>query len=876
MKRSANPPIFAHFLLRRLCLYEEDHSILGDFEETYVRMLRREGVLKAWFWYWLQALRTLPEYLKLKFTMRTIMLKNYIIVAFRNIKKSRSFAFINVSGFAVGLASCILILLYIRYELSYDKFYHNVDNIYRIAMEELDPDRPRYWGWTSVMLSETLHAEYPEVLKATRILTEMGETQITYQNNSNIEKRVLYADSAFFDIFSIPLIVGDPKTVLQHPNSVVISKSTVNRIFGNEDPIGKAIQVRNWWADNTDHLITGISEDIPGNSHFRYDFLISYNSTRVSQSRNFGYTQIFNYLMLGLGSDPDALEAKFPDMVRKYEAPGVEERRQISYDEYLAQGYGIRLFLQPLKDIHLRSRLEQEIEPNGNIAYVYMFSLIAVFVLLIACINFMNLSTARSVNRAKEVGVRKTLGSLRNQLVWQFLFESILLSLIALVMALSIVGLVLPIFRTFTGTDLRMGLWEDGFILPGLILFAVFVGLLSGIYPSFFLSSFKPISVLKGLKRSDSRGKWIRNGLVVFQFGTSIALIAGTLIIKEQIDYMVNMDLGYDREHVIVLSNGSALGDKTETFKQELKKDPRIISVGGSGQYPARANHVVGIYSREHGPERRILIFNTGIDYDYIETLKLEMAMGRSYSREMAMDTATAIINESAVRALGLTDPLGVVLESWRTLTIIGILKDFHFRTLHYDVAPLILILNRSGRVRFLSIRIRSSDISGTLSHIRQVWEQFAGGQPFNYSFMEEDIERLYAAEIKTGQISSVFSFLAIFIGCLGLFGLAAYTAEDRTKEIGIRKVLGASIGNVLVLLSREFAKLIMYAFCAAVPITYLVMNQWLDNFKFKIGITAMTFLIAGGMTLLIALLTVSYQVIRAASRNPVETLKYE
>jgi len=580
--------------------------------------------------------------------------------------------------------------------------------------------------------------------------------------------------------------------------------------------------------------------------------------------------------MLGLGSDPDALEAKFPDMVRKYEAPGVEERRQISYDEYLAQGYGIRLFLQPLKDIHLRSRLEQEIEPNGNIAYVYMFSLIAVFVLLIACINFMNLSTARSVNRAKEVGVRKTLGSLRNQLVWQFLFESILLSLIALVMALSIVGLVLPIFRTFTGTDLRMGLWEDGFILPGLILFAVFVGLLSGIYPSFFLSSFKPISVLKGLKRSDSRGKWIRNGLVVFQFGTSIALIAGTLIIKEQIDYMVNMDLGYDREHVIVLSNGSALGDKTETFKQELKKDPRIISVGGSGQYPARANHVVGIYSREHGPERRILIFNTGIDYDYIETLKLEMAMGRSYSREMAMDTATAIINESAVRALGLTDPLGVVLESWRTLTIIGILKDFHFRTLHYDVAPLILILNRSGRVRFLSIRIRSSDISGTLSHIRQVWEQFAGGQPFNYSFMEEDIERLYAAEIKTGQISSVFSFLAIFIGCLGLFGLAAYTAEDRTKEIGIRKVLGASIGNVLVLLSREFAKLIMYAFCAAVPITYLVMNQWLDNFKFKIGITAMTFLIAGGMTLLIALLTVSYQVIRAASRNPVETLKYE
>ena len=869
-------PTLAYWLLKRMSLYENRHSILGDFEEDFLRITKEKNSFRAYFWYWLQVLRSFPEYFKIQTFMGVIMFKNYFKIAFRNIKKNKSFTFINISGLAAGIVSCILILFFVRYELSYEDFQEKSDNIYRIGMEDIYPDKVRYWGWTSVKLAEVLTKEYPEVVNTTRILTEMGETQITYKETSNIEKKVMYADSNFFNIFTNPLIIGDPKTVLQNPNSVVITSETAQRYFDNQDPIGKTIKIRNWWADDTPHIITGISECMPNNSHFHYDFLISYNSSRVSQSDNFDYTQIFNYILLQNGFDPKIFEAKLPEMVRKYEAPLIEKSRNISYDQYLACGYGTRLFLQPLKDIHLKSKLENEIEPNGNITFVYMFSIIAIFIMIIASINFMNLSTARSINRAREVGVRKALGSIRKQLIGQFLFESTILSLLALFMAIGIISLILPTFRNFTGADIQINYFENPILLPGLFIFAIFIGVLSGSYPAFFLSSFKPIVVLKGVLRPTSKGNQIRNGLVVFQFAASIALIASTLIIKNQIDFMLNRDLGYDKDHVIVLSNGQSIGLNSDVLKKEIKKNPNVISVAGSGGYPAQALHVANFKIKDSGSDETTSLFNTSIDDDFIETFKIEIVQGRSYSSKMSTDTGTIIISESAVEGFGLSNPIGKILDSFRDRTIIGVFKDFHFRSLHNDIGPLVLFLNRGRPSRYFSIRVRPNDISGTLTHIKKVWDQLAMGKPFNYSFMDQDIEQFYHAETKTSQISAIFSILAILIGCLGLFGLAAFTAEQRTKEIGVRKVLGASVPKILVLLSKEYTKLVLFAFVFAVPISFYIMNNWLQSFAFRMDIAWQTFLIAGTLTLFIALITICYQVIRAANRNPVESLRYE
>jgi len=876
MRKKIKPPFFAKWFLKKMTRYKDKHSIEGDFEETFIKMAVEKNKLRAQCWYWAHVLKSFSSYFKLSVYMGTVMIKNYFKISVRNIRNNIGYTVLNVSGLAAGIASCILILLYVQYELSFDSSYENAKNIYRIGMEERNQGRIRYWGWTSVLLADVLKSEFPEVLESTRLLNEMGETQISYNDIGTIEKEVLYADSRFFDIFSIPLVKGNPKKVLENPSSVVISQTTAERYFSNEDPVGKTLVIRNWYADNTDHIITGVVEDIPRNSHFHFDFLISYNSSRVSESDNWFYTQIFNYFLLRDDTDYKIFESKLPSLVEKYEAPLIKESRNITYEEYLAQGYGTRLFLQPLKDIHLKSELEHELEPVGRIAYIYMFSLIGVFILFIACVNFMNLSTARSINRAKEVGVRKALGSFRKQLVIQFLFESTFLSFLALFIALGIVEFILPYFKSFTHTDLNIRYFNDIRVIPGLTTFALTVGLLSGTYPAFFLSSFSPVSVLKSKLRTNSKGSIVRNGLVVFQFASSIALISGTLIIANQIDYMQNKNLGYDKDHVIIISNARALNQQVDSFKNELKKYDPVISAAGSGEYPARAIHAADFRVRGIAMEKPVSMFNTSVDYDFAETLGLEMTQGRFYSRDIVSDTSAVVINESAVNALGLTEPLGKILDAFRPSTIIGVVKDFNFRSLHNDIGPLVLYLHRWNRIGYISVRIHGYDISKTLSDIKNVWEKFAGGQPFNYSFLDQDIEQLYNSETRAGQISGIFSLLAIMIGCLGLFGLAAYTAEQRTKEIGIRKVLGATVTNVLLLLSGNLIKLVLLAFVVAVPVSYYIMSEWLHNFAYRINLGVFPFLLAGGLTMLIALLTVSFQVLKAASANPVEALRFE
>jgi putative ABC transport system permease protein len=765
----------------------------------------------------------------------------------------------------------------VQYELSYDNFFEKGENIYRLAMERTSPDKVRNWGWTSVLDARSMVQDYPEVLERVRILTEMGETQIKHEDNQFIENKVMYADSNFYNLFSISLIEGDPKYALMNPNSVVISKSTAQRYFGNDNPMGKAIIVRNWWADNAAHVVTGISEDVPHNAHFHYDFLMPISSTRVGQSQNRGYWQVFNYLLLEENCNPYEFEAKLPDFIEKYYAPMIEEDGSRTFEEYLALGNGYKYFLQPMKDIHLRSNLEHEIEQNNSITYISIFTVSALFILLIACINFMNLSTARSLGRAKEVGVRKTVGSFRRQLINQFLFESVFMSLISLAAAIGMVELFLPAFRSFTGNELFMPYFSSVFVIPGLFAFSILIGLLSGCYPAFYLSSFKPVSVLKGKLRAGFRRKSVRNIMVIVQFGASIALISGTIIVKNQIDYMLGLDLGYNESSVIVLSNGASIEPKYSTFKNELLMNSNVIGVTSSGSYPARALHVANF--RLAGPDsvRSTSLFNMGVGYDFFKTMEMEITKGRAFRVDIASDSAAVIISETASQILGLSEPLGEKFHGWSTpfYTIIGVVKDFHFRSLHYDIGPLV-IFNARNRSRFVSIRVHSDQIPSTLGFIRDQWNKFSGGAPFNYTFLDKENEILYRSEIKTKQITTVFSIISIFVGALGLFGLAAYAAEQRIKEIGIRKVLGASGANIFILMSKEFIKLILIAFVCAVPIVYYLTSNWLQNFAYRTDISALSFLVSGFLTILIALITVSSQILRAVHTNPVDSLKYE
>ncbi len=801
------------------------------------------------------------------------MFRNYIKIAVRNLLKQKPFTFINVIGLAIGMTCFVLIFLYVRFELSYDDFHENADRIFRIAMERKYPDKVRLWGRTAYPIARTFPEEYAEILQGTRLLAPFSTFVITYGEKSIEENRVMFADSNVFDVFTIPLIRGIPDSALAQQNTAVVTEETAQKFFGQEEPMGKMITV-----GGQAYMITGVAKGMPENSHFHFDFLLSLITLPVYNGQewinNWG---AFTYLLLQEGCNVRALEARFSEMVRKYMAPEVEDEVKTSYDDFVAAGNGYRYFLQPLREIHLKSHLDQEIEANGNITYVYLFSVISVFVLLIACINFMNLATARSANRAKEVGVRKTLGSARKQLIAQFLLESTLLSGLAFVVTLLLVWMALPVFNRISGQQLTVDYFGDALILPGLMGLTLIVGVLAGSYPSFFLSSFQPVTVLKRERSRGSASSLFRNGLVVFQFAISIILIIGTLIVNRQIQYMLSKDLGFDKEQVIVIRNANLLAQQVKAFKQELVTNTNVISASGSFNFPGAA-----FDGNTHKPEgtsddRAISLSVMAGDYDFVETMGMEIVAGRSFSEEFATDPNAYVLNETAVRLLGLTDPVGSrITDNDRMYTVIGVLKDFHFKSLHHEISPVVYVGIPGDRAGFLSVRIRPENISGTLAFLERKWDDFTGGQPFNYSFLDDDLAAQYDAEQKTRQISGVFSVLAVLIGCLGLFGLAAFTAEQRTKEIGIRKIVGASVSNIVVLLVKDFVKLVGLAFIIGSPVAYILMKRWLENFAYSTDIRMDSFLLAGILALGIALLTVSYQAVKASLAEPVESLRYE
>jgi len=803
------------------------------------------------------------------------MFNNYLKIALRNLLKHKAYSFINIAGLAVGLACCLLISLYVKDELSYDRYHAKADRIFKVVTDARNPEKGSQFALTPAPLAETLVRDFPEVETATRLFTFFGEGLVAYGEKRFTEPRIYFGDSTFFNVFSIPLLAGDMKTALARPNTVVLAQTAARKYFGEENPLGKTMAMNNGF----DVQITGVMGDIPANTHFHCDFLISLATTRMSRNPSFiSNINFHTYLVLRDGASPPALEEKFPEAIRLYASAQIATRFGQSYAERLAAGYETKWALVPITDIHLRSQREYEIEPNGNIATVYLFASIAAIVLLIACINFMNLATARSASRAKEIGIRKVIGSNRLQLLRQFLTESLLLSFLALLVALVLVELLLPIFNQLAGKQIETSFFANGTAIAILLGVTLLVGLLAGSYPAVVLSSMRPALVLKSASSVNKSGAWIRRGLVVFQFAISVALIAGTVIVHNQLGFILNRQLGFNKEQVLVIKRASALGQQRETFKQRSLQNPSVINAATSTTLPGKL-YGRSTYRASGAPaENTYAMHEMYVDENFLPTLAITLSAGRNFSREFATDTSAVILNEAAAKLFGWADPLGQPLSQpgdslWRA-NVIGVVKDFHFESLHRQIQPLVIL--HQPFYQYLSIRVRPENIAATVQSVETLWREFVPQQPFEFSFLDQDFDAQYRAEQRTGKIFGIFATLAIFIACLGQFGLASYTIQKRTKEIGVRKVLGASVASIVGLLSKEFVKLVVIAMLIASPLAYYIMNRWLQDFAYRIDIGVITFVLAGSVALVIALLTVSFQSLKAALANPVEALRYE
>lgn len=820
------------------------------------------------------------------------MFRNYLKIALRNLLKQKGYSLINIIGLAIGIACCFLIVLYVLDELSYDRHYDNADRIYRVAVKGMVGNQEINQAVSSALMAETLVQEYPEVLHATR-LHYTPNMLVRYEDKVFNESRFLWVDSNFFDVFSIQVLYGDRKTALKDHHTVVMTLETAQKYFDNPaDAIGKIVN----YEDGTPYRVSGIIQNSPENSHFHYGMLSPLSSWEWGGRREFWLNHyMYTYILLGENSEPNQLEAKFPEFIRKYVAPHIQMGLGMSMDEFKASGGLLEYYLQPLTDIHLHSNIDVELEPNSDIKYVYIFSLIALFILLIACVNFMNLATARSFSRAKEVGMRKVLGSDRLQLIRQFLLESVLLTFIALLIALVLVVFLLPYFNDIAGKQLAIHLSDLWFIVPILIGVAIVVGVLAGSYPAFFLASFQPVRVLKGSgTRRGSRKSHLRSALVVFQFTISIALFISTFIVYSQLKYVQEKRLGFNKENVLVVKRGWAIGQKPDgtlietpsdqtiidAFKHDLLQNPQIISVAGCGSLPGK-EFSSGVFVPEGAPREEQHPMNWAFaDYDYADALGLEIVEGRYFSREMASDTNAVVINEAAGRILGYEKPyvgkrVGFPGNDQFFLDIIGVVNDYHYESLHRPIDPLLIGLQNLYRT-YIAVRIYPHEIPQTIAFIEKTWLEYIPYKPFEYFFLDDDYGALYKAEQRTGELFGIFSVLAILIACLGLLGLASFTTAQRTKEIGIRKALGASVGNIVIKLSQEFTRWVLIANIIAWPLAWFFMNQWLHDFAYRIHIGLLPFLLAGLTALVIALLTISYQAVKAALSNPVEALRYE
>jgi len=789
------------------------------------------------------------------------MFKNYLTIALRVLRRNKVIAFINIAGLAVGMVCAALILLYVRHELSYDQYHLKKKNIYRLvtsvqgAAYQAIAKVPGPWGIAA-------ERDLPEVRSAARFVF-FNETLVSRGEKRFYEAGGFYADSTVFEVFSFLLIRGNSKTALTRPNAIVVTEDFAKKYFAEEDPLGQTFTFDN----QNEYQVTAVLSNVPTNSHFTFDFLVSMATYANPRRDDWQWNQYYTYLLLNDGASPGAVAAKFSALLRTY------------MDEKLAAGYVQSL--QPLTGIHLHSNLFREMQANSDITYVYMISAVGFFILLIACINFMNLTTARATTRAKEVGVRKVSGAGRLHLIKQFLSESVLTSFAAAIIAVVGIDLLLPVFNSLTGRQLSFDYLNEKIFLLGFFGLAAIIGIISGSYPAFVLSSFDPSSALKG-KSGGARGVWLRKTLVVGQFAISALLMIATAIIYNQLEFIQNKKLGFNDEQLVVIPiRDDAMREKFETVKRELQQHPDIVSVAASGNLPGGGDWGIP-YEPEGIPQDRIPPMRMlVVDHDFIQTFEMELAAGRTFSRDHPTDaTAAYLINEEAARQLGWSDPIGKMISmpniQREKAPVIGVLKDFHFRSMREKISPIMFFIPPPGWVTVFSVRIRPENISQTMAFIEGKWNELDPTHPFAYTFFDEQFGQLHHAEKQMGELIGAVALLAVLIACMGLFGLAAFTAEQRTKEIGVRKVLGASVGSIVALLSKDFTRLVLVGFVAASPLAYYAMNRWLENFAYRVEIGAGVFIGVGVLALIIAWATVSFQSIKAAVANPVDSLRYE
>ncbi len=806
------------------------------------------------------------------------MLNNLIRYSLRSFKRQRSYIIINILGLSIGIACSLLIALFVINESSYDKFNTKRDRIFRMILNGKIGGQEITTTSSAAVIGPTMAKEFPEIEDFLR-MTGRGPTVIEYNSQVFTEEHLIEADSSFFNFFSIPVLKGDPKNLLNGPRKLVLSESAAKRIFGDENPIDRPIKIG---SDTVRYIVSGVMGDVPGNSHFEANMISSFMTNRRSNDPTWLSNSFSTYLLLKPNTSFKTVDEKIPSMLEKYVGPELQQYMGISIEDFFAQGNKYRFFLQNLTDAHLDPSIQQEFKAASDPKYLIIFGSVAILIVLIAAVNFMNLSTAQATRRAKEVGIKKISGSTRRMLIFQFLSESFMLSLIALLIALVLIRITLPYFNDLLGANLTLGLFRNWYTIPGLILFTVFVGFLSGGYPALFLSSFNPYEVLKGSVRNSQNNGRLRRVLVVFQFAVSILLIIGTMIMYRQINYMINKDVGFNKEQVIVINRAEAIGGKMKSFKETVQNIPGVVNISSSTAVPGRVNNNNG-YMIEGRKDETFLAVSNWTDYNFLETYGMTLVSGRNFDESYSSDKQACLINETAKKDFNITD-----IEKVRFMNpddsgkigyipIIGVVKNFNFESLRNPIGPYLIRFQNEGMLwGYISVRLSAQNISKTISEIEKVWKGYVSNNPLQYYFIDEDFEKMYIQEKQNAQMAVIFSILAIFVAAIGLFGLTSFTVEQRTKEIGVRKAMGSSVPEIFIVISREVLILVSISAVIAWPLIYYIAGKWLENFYYRIN-TGMVSLFAGlAIALGIALITISYRIMKAASVNPARSLKYE
>ena len=881
------PPTFYERLLRFFCKDELYNELQGDLDEEFYENYETKGIRYARKVYRREVLKMIRPSILKSFNSNpntpSAMFRINAKLAFRNLISHKRYTLINVGGLALSSTVCGLILLYVQSERNYDNYHPNGDRLYRLVLDRIYPDHVSHYAISPMGISKQTEIDFPEIEVVNRIFPGTG-VNISIENEHFLESQFMATDPNFFHIFGIKLLRGNPDDVLAQPNATVLTESAAIKYFGSTDILGKTMT-----SGFGELIVTGIAEDVPENTHFTFNMLVPLElmPQNFLKETNFINFSVHAYLRVQEGVTQDQVEERIEQTVRKHAAGQIERYLKIPYSEFEANGNGYRYYVQRVRDIHLESQLEREHMPNGNRSYIIIFSSVAVFIILLAAINFINLATARSAERAKEVGIRKVLGSGKGNLVSQFLIESIFVCVLAMIIGIGLIYASMPAFNDFANKQMELDLLQQPLTLLLLLFMAIGLGILAGLYPAFVLSSFRPIVVLKGkLIRRKSSG-WIRNGLVVFQFLVSVVLICSTLIVGQQMRYLQQHNLGFEKENVLLIDRVGEL-ESIETFQNELKQLPEVIDAAGSSSVPG-LDLAFGLSFQQLEKELESAVSCVIAQDDYIETMKMELIAGRTFS-EAFQDSLSIILNESAARALGIQDdPIGQTITNVQGgnnrsgdmhYRVIGVLSDYNYKSLHTEITPLVMMSEHSpfaSRISSMAVRVSSSSPKN-VGRIEEIWNEQAQGEPFVYQYLEDGLDQLYVQEARSGQLFFVFATIAILIACIGLFGLATFIISGRIKEIGVRKVLGASATKVVMLIVNDFNKLILMALVISIPIVVLVMKDWLNDFAYHISwvSTWSSFVIGGATALAVAWLTVSYHSIKAALTNPVKNLRTE